>query len=113
MARALERLSARIYSGEESDASCSAKSICMAFVTTFVDRGRCAVQIGSGVVLGREMIAGARAVREHVESGGPLTHGLVDLSAATELHLTAEEVEVIAAENQRAAASMSPATVAV
>ena len=85
----------------------------MAFVTTFVNRGRCVVQIGSGVVLGSEMVAGARAVREHVASGGQLTHGLVDLSDVTELHLTAEKVEEIAVENRIAAASMSHGTVAV
>jgi hypothetical protein len=73
----------------------------MAFVTTFVNRGRCSVQIGSGVVLGSEMVAGAHAVREHVQSGAELTHGLVDLSDVAELHLTAEEVELIAVENQR------------
>jgi hypothetical protein len=85
----------------------------MAFVTTFVNRGRCVVQIGCGIVLGSEMVGGARAVREHVQSGGDLTHGLVDLSDVTELHLSADEVGLIAAENHQAAASMSHATVAV
>jgi hypothetical protein len=85
----------------------------MAFVTTFVNRGRCALQIGSGVVSGSEMVAGARAVRAHVQSGAELTHGLVDLSDVSELHLTAEEVELIAVENHIAAASMPHGTVAV
>ena len=85
----------------------------MAFVTTLVNRGRCVVQTGSGIWLGQEMVAGARAVREHVQRGAELTHALVDLSDVTELHLSAEEVGLIAAENHRAAASMSHATVAV
>jgi len=85
----------------------------MAFVTTFVNRGHCVVQVGSGVVLGSEILAGAHAVSEHVQGGAELTHGLVDLSDVTELHLSAEEVELIALENRIAAASMPPATVAV
>jgi len=85
----------------------------MAFVTTFVNRGHCVVQIGSGVVLGSEMLAGAHALSEHVQSGGELPHGLMDLSAVTDLQLSAEEVELIAVENHIAAASITHAIVAV
>ena len=48
-----------------------------------------------------------------MQSGGELPHGLVDLSAVTDLQLSAEEVELIAVENHIAAASITHAIVAV
>jgi hypothetical protein len=72
----------------------------MPYTTELIDGGRGVLHVGTGVLTGAEILAGARAAHSAPGRVGKFTHGLTDLSGVTELRLTAEEVRRISEENR-------------
>ena len=77
------------------------------------DDAHCAIIVGSGVVLGSEILAVAHALTEHLRAGNSMTRGWVDLCDITELRATPDEIRMVAEENSHAATFSPRIVVAV
>jgi hypothetical protein len=82
------------------------------FESTFSDDGSCLTQVGSGLVLGTEMVSATRALLVDVRTP-TLTRCLIDLSDVTDLRLSKEEMDVLAGEGWRLAVIVPHVTVAL
>jgi len=71
----------------------------MSYTTEFIDDGRGVLHVGTGVVHGDEIHAGAMEDHRVEARARALRFGLVDLTDVTELRITSEDVRAIAAES--------------
>jgi hypothetical protein len=71
----------------------------MSYTTEFIDDGRGVLHVGTGVVHGDEIHAGAMEDHRVEARARALRFGLVDLTDVTELRITSEHVRAIAAES--------------
>jgi hypothetical protein len=72
----------------------------MPYTTELIDDGRGLLHVGTRVLTGAEILAGARAAHTISGRAGKFTHGLTDLTGVTELKLTADEVRRISDEHR-------------
>lgn len=71
------------------------------------------VHVGTGVVSGKELLKGSQAVAQLVQDTENFHFEFVDLSGATEVQITPEELHEIAATDERAAHFRPDATVVI
>lgn len=84
----------------------------MPYEATYSNDDRCITYVGSGLVLGAALVSATRALIADVRTPS-LTHCLIDLSGVTDLHVSNDEIDIIAAEGRRVAAIAPHVTVAV
>jgi hypothetical protein len=85
----------------------------MPYTTDFIDDMTGVLHVGSGVVLGIEVLAGTIEVHRDAERARRLAYSLVDLTEALELRITPEELRQIAIEDHRNAAVIPRLIVAI
>ena len=85
----------------------------MSYTTEFIDGGRGVLHVGTGVVHGDEIHAGAMEDHRVEARARALRFGLVDLTDVTELRITSEHVRAIAAESHITARLASHVSVAI
>lgn len=85
----------------------------MPYTTEFIDDGTGVLHVGSGIVSSGEIVAGSHEVQSDEARARRLTHGLVDLTDVTELHVTAADMRIIAQASKRTAKFMPRGAVAI
>jgi hypothetical protein len=70
------------------------------------------IRTGSGVITGAEILAEAREVDDRVPPG-TVTHVLIDFSAVVAMHVSADEIQILATVHDHAKAFAPPVMVAV
>lgn len=68
----------------------------MPYSTEFVDGGRGLIHTAEGVLTGAELIEGAMRLRAEAKRTGLIEYGLTDLSAATQMQVTPEDLRRLA-----------------
>lgn len=83
----------------------------MPYTTEFIQGGRGMVHTGAGVLTGEELIEGSLRLRAEMLRGGRVEYGMSDLTAVTELRVTADDLRRLA-EAQLVTAQILPRAIA-